>query len=213
VSEPLTDFQTKMMGKIYCEVVSKEGINTIPETARKINELWNQRHFALLFGNKQSAGYGGVLTPAIVEKRLMDGHDAQVALQGKEDDTMRSLVMMPNPFTSDESEKMDAESHVLMHKQVADTEILQEPEQNPQKQKKKKPRNVASNKAPPFESLTENDIIDIENGNNPVFSARVLANYCRDLGIAIADSKAQRAERVVSFWRKKYGNKDKNILT
>jgi hypothetical protein len=24
-----------MMGRIYCEVVSKEGVNTIPETARK----------------------------------------------------------------------------------------------------------------------------------------------------------------------------------
>jgi hypothetical protein len=47
---------------------------------------------------------------------LADGHDVQVASQGKEDDAMRSLVMMPNPFTSDESEKMDVESHVLMHK-------------------------------------------------------------------------------------------------
>jgi hypothetical protein len=62
------------------------------------------------------AGFGGVLTLVIVEKQLKGGHDAQVAFQGKEDDAMRSLVMMPNPFASNESEKMDVESHVLMHK-------------------------------------------------------------------------------------------------
>ena len=59
---------------------------------------------ALLFGNKQTAGFGGVLTPVIVERRLIDGHDAQVASQGKEDASMHSLVMMANPFTDNETE-------------------------------------------------------------------------------------------------------------
>jgi hypothetical protein len=39
VSAPRTDFQIKMMSKIYCEVVSMEGVNNIPETAQKVVEL------------------------------------------------------------------------------------------------------------------------------------------------------------------------------
>jgi hypothetical protein len=133
VSEPMTDFQIKMMGKIYCEVVSKEGVNTIPETAKKIVELWNENHFAMLFGNKQSAGFGGVLTPTIVTKRLTSGHDAQVASQGKEDAAMRSLVMMPNPFDNSDSEAKNYEHHVLMHNPAIARNSL--PDTNPKQLK------------------------------------------------------------------------------
>jgi hypothetical protein len=212
VSEPLTDFQVKMMGKIYCKVVSKQGVNTIPETAKLIVELWNEQHFALLFGNIQSAGYGGVLTPAIVEKRLTDGHDAQVAAQGREDDAMRSLIMMPNPFTSNEHERMDVESHVLMHNPPASRKS---PRNEPEtiispKNKKQVKRCMPSNKAPPLYALSEENIQEIETGNSPVFTAKVLQDYCREINQGIPSSKQKRAEIVIKYWRSK-NNANKNI--
>jgi hypothetical protein len=209
------DFQTKMMGKIYCEVISKEGVNTIPETARKIKDLWNERHFALLFGNKQLAGFGGVLTPAIVEKRLKDGHDAQVASQGKEDDAMCSLVMMPNPFASNESEKMDVESHVLMHNPPVSkksTFVMQETGTK-QENNKHACHSMPSDKAPPLQALTESDIQEMERGDSVVFSARVLQDYCIEINNGVPRSKQKRAEIVIKYWKSKHSSTETNKNT
>jgi hypothetical protein len=176
-----------MMSNINCEVVSKEGVNTIPETAQKVVELWNEKHFAILFGKKQSAGFGGVLTLTIVIKWLTSGHDAQVASQGKENAAMCSFVMMPNHFGNSDSESKNFEHHVLMHNPAVATNSL--PDTNPKQLKKQRELNVPSKQAPLVESLKESDILEIKTGKSCIFTAKVLGEYCKILNIVISASK------------------------
>jgi hypothetical protein len=161
----------------------------------------------MLFENKQSAGFGGVLTLTIVIKWLTSGHDAQVASQGKEDATMRSFVMMPNPYDNSDSEAKNFEHHVLMHNPAIARNSL--PDTNPKQLKKQRELNVPSKKAPPVESLKESDILEIKTGKSRIFTAKVLGEYCRILNIGIPASKEKRAQNVIQYWNSQHSNIEK----
>jgi hypothetical protein len=104
----------------------------------------------------------------------MQAHDAVCASQGKEDQNMPQLSLM------DEKLKQD----------IPGT-------------KKKRKHEYTSHKAPPFVALTEENIIEIEKGTSPVFSAEVLADYCRMAGLGPPNSKAKHARKLVEWWCKK----------
>jgi hypothetical protein len=48
---------------------------------------------------------------------------------------------------------------------------------------------VPSNKAPPFDALTESDIQEIEKGTSPVYSVDILKEYCKSAGIGPPNTK------------------------
>jgi hypothetical protein len=167
VYEPLTDFQASEFSKIFNTVVQTKGVHTYAAIAKEMIQVWNKKHFDMLFGSKHSAGLGGVLTPGLVEKRLMIAHDAVEASKRKEEEKLSKLEMQ--------------------------VQI------NPKKRRK---RNVPSNKAPPFDALTESDIQEIEKGTSPVYSADILKEYCKSAGIGPPNTKQKRAKKLVEWWRK-----------
>jgi hypothetical protein len=52
-------------------------------------------------------------------------------------------------------------------------------------------------------ALAEENIIEVEIGTSPVFSAEVLAEYCRLAGVGPPNSKAKHACKLVEWWYKK----------
>ena len=62
-------------------------------------------------------------------------------------------------------------------------------------------------------SLTEKDIQEIETGKSPIFTAKVLQDYCREVNKGIPCSKEKRAEIVIRYWRSKNIIAETNINT
>jgi hypothetical protein len=184
VSEPLTDFQAGEFARIFSAVSQTKGMNSIAAIAKQMLVIWNSKHYDMIFREKHSAGLGGVLTQALIENRIMHAHDAVCASQGKEEQNMPRLSLM------DEKLKQD----------IPGT-------------KKKRKREYPSHKAPPFMALTEENILEIEKGTSPVFSAEVLADYCRMAGFGPRNSKAKHAHKLVEWRHKKKSSEESKTNT